>query len=368
MIKTNFPDKNVAKVQNYLRICKICSIFAGVKRNMGIVMIGFYAFFCMGCTSKNEVSFSYDAVTNIAALWEIIDTKYCYVEEKGIDWAAVREEYISKAAALEENDQVALFDLCSEMLNLLRDGHVNLYAPFDVSHSSDWYISYPANFSSSLQAKYLQNYRTAGGLIYSTIDNDSIGYVYYSSFSNGFSSTNLAWVFRAFKDCRGIVLDVRNNGGGSLDNAYKLASPFFTENRLVGWWHHKTGPGHNDFSELEPLYADTSLTGNRWLRPVAVLCNRRSYSATNSFVNMMRYADNCVIIGGLTGGGGGMPLSYELPCGWMVRFSSVRMYDRDKKDIENGITPQVEINMVSEDKDDIIEKAIELINKAYNHD
>jgi len=52
----------------------------------------------------------------------------------------------------------------------------------------------------------------------------------------------------------------------------------------------------------------------------------------------------------------------------MVRFSSVRMYDRDKKDIENGITPQVEINMVSEDKDDIIEKAIELINKAYNHD
>ena len=51
---------------------------------------------------------------------------------------------------------------------------------------------------------------------------------------------------------------------------------------------------------------------------------------------MMRYADNCAIIGGKSGGGGGMPLSYEMPCGWTVRFSSVRMYDRDKNDIEDG--------------------------------
>ena len=29
-----------------------------------------------------------------------------------------------------------------------------------------------------------------------------------------------------------------------------------------------------------------------------------------------------------------MPMSYEMPCGWTVRFSSVRMYDADKKDIE----------------------------------
>ena len=57
-----------------------------------------------------------------------------------------------------------------------------------------------------------------------------------------------------------------------------------------------------------------------------------------------------------------MPLSYELPCGWMVRFSSVRMYDREKKDIEPGIEPDIIVTMQSKDKDDIIEKAIEVIN------
>ena len=59
-----------------------------------------------------------------------------------------------------------------------------------------------------------------------------------------------------------------------------------------------------------------------------------------------------------------MPLSYEMPCGWMVRFSSVRMYDADKKDIEQGINPDVLVTQTSTDKDDIIEKAIDLIHNA----
>ena len=81
---------------------------------------------------------------------------------------------------------------------------------------------------------------------------------------------------------------------------------------------------------------------------------------------MMRYAGNHVaIIGGTSGGGGGMPMSYELPCGWTVRFSSVRMYDADKKDIEQGIEPNLKINMTSTTQDDIIEKAIDIINNAY---
>lgn len=342
----------------------LCGEFGDMNNRFAFYII-MVSLFWAGCSSKNEVVYTWDPVTNVEALWEIIDTKYCYVEQKGLDWAAVRDEYTAKAASLKKNDEVALFDLCAEMLNLLRDGHVNLYSPFDRSFNTAWYDTLPVNFNSRLQALYLKNYRIAGGLYYSTIDQDSIGYIYYSSFSDSFTGTNLYYVFSAFKDCRGIVLDVRNNGGGSLDNAYKLASPFFSENRLIGYWHHKSGPGHNDFSELEPLYTDTALVRSKWFRPVVVLCNRRSYSATNSFVSMMRYADNCAVVGGKTGGGGGMPLSYEMPCGWMVRFSSVRMYDRDKNDIEQGVMPHLMVNQTSDDKDDLIEAAIALINKAY---
>ena len=317
------------------------------------------------CHSKDEMPFSMDPVTNVEALWQIIDTRYCYVEEKGVDWNAVHDTYVEKARQLPQNDQVAMFDLCAEMLNLLQDGHVNLYAPFDRSYCTTWYDTYPANFNSQLQSLYLRDYRVAGSLYYCTVDHDSIGYIYYSSFSNSFSIGNLAWVFNAFKDCRGLIIDVRNNGGGDLSNAYKLAAPFFKESRTIGYWQHKTGPGHNDFSTMEELKVDASISSIKWLRPTVVLSNRRSYSATNMFINMMRYADNTIIVGGTSGGGGGMPMSYEMPCGWTVRFSSVRMYDASKKDIEQGIEPHVLVTMQSTDKDDIIEKAIELINKAY---
>ena len=196
-------------------------------------------------------------------------------------------------------------------------------------------------------------------MYYCTIDEGRIGYIYYSSFSNSFSVANIDWIFSAFRECEGLVIDVRNNGGGDITNAYSLAVLFFTENQTIGYWQHKNGPGHNDFSELEPMRLDASLmAGRKWEKPVVVLCNRRSYSATNLFVSMMRYAEHSTIVGGISGGGGGMPLSYELPCGWMVRFSSVRMYDREKKDIEPGIEPDIIVTMQSKDKDDIIEKAI----------
>ena len=335
-----------------------------MKKHTHILCLAFLLLLT-ACRSKDEVPFSMDPVTNIEALWSIIDTKYCYVEQKGVNWNEVHDIYVAKAEKLPKNNQVAMFDLCAEMLNLLQDGHVNLYSPFDRSYCTSWYDTYPANFSSSLQALYMRDYRIAGSLYYCTVDEGRVGYIYYSSFSNSFGASNLAWVFRAFKDCKGLIIDVRNNGGGDLTNAYKLASPFFTQNRVVGYWQHKTGPGHNDFSPMEPLMSDTALVGSKWLRPTVVLCNRRSYSATNSFVNMMRYADNAVIVGGVSGGGGGMPLSYELPCGWTVRFSSVRMYDADKQDIEQGIEPDVLVTMTSTDKDDIIETAISLINRAY---
>ena len=315
------------------------------------------------CSSKDEMPFSVNPVDNIEALWQIIDTKYCYIEDKGIDWAAIHYDYIAKAKELKKGDQVALFDLCASMLDSLRDGHVNLYSPFDVSRNTAWYDTFPVNYNAGLQSLYLHDYRVAGSLYYCTVDNDSIGYIYYSSFSNGFSIGNLAWVFNAFKDCRGLIIDVRQNGGGSIEYAYQLAAPFFTDNQTIGYWQHKTGTGHQDFSPMEPMTLNASLSPVKWSKPVIVLCNRRSYSATNLFVSLMRYAQNATIVGGISGGGGGMPMSYELPCGWTVRFSSVRMYDRDKNDIEQGVTPDVLVTMQSTDRDDIIEKAIELINQ-----
>ena len=324
---------------------------------------------CVSCTSKNEIESTWDAEANIDALWQTIDTKYCFVTEKGIDWDAIRDEYLVKARALDihsKDYQEQLFDLCASMLDSLRDGHVNLYSWFDVSAYSGWYDTFPINFSSQLVfSKYVPTYRTASGLYYgflsSEVATDSIGYIYYSSFSN--SCANIHGVLAKMADCKAVIIDVRSNGGGDLSNTYVLASPFFDKETVVGYWQHKNGPGHDDFSEMEEL----KVTPNKyvhWLRPVYVLTNRRCFSATNSFVNCMQSAEHATIIGDVTGGGGGMPLSYELPCGWTVRFSSVKMYNAQKQSIEEGIEPHIKIDIVNpSEKDDMIEKVIELTHQ-----
>ncbi len=322
------------------------------------------------CKSRNEVQYTYDPVANIDALYKIIDEKYCFLDEKNIDWDAIHTEYRDKAAELRidsTHKQVLLFDLMASMLDSLRDGHVNLYTPFDISRNSAWYDGYPANYNGSILSQYyLTNSRVAGGITYTTIDNDSIGYIYYNSFSNSCSDMYMYWVFTAFQKCRAIIIDVRQNGGGDVTNAYQLASPFFQETRTIGYWQHKTGPGHNDYSKAEEMKVEKN-ERLQWQRPVVVLSNRRCYSATNLFISAMRQADNCLIIGGKSGGGGGMPLSYELPCGWMVRFSSVRMFDTDMHSIEDGIDPDVSVTQTSTDRDDLIEKAITLINNLYDN-
>ena len=321
-----------------------------------------------GCTRQFEMSGG-KPVENFEALWKIIDEKYCLFADKTVDWDSVYRAYhprFDTMQVVEYEDNYACFDLLEEMVNELEDGHVNLYSFFDVSHCTSWYEGYPVNFDSEILTKYyLKDYRMAGGLNYNRIDGDSIGYIYYGSFSDDFSLTNALAVFNYFKDCRGIVLDIRHNGGGSIENAYKLASLFFTQDMVIGYWQHKSGPGHEDFSALEPMQLKE--VKGYWQRPVIVLCNRHSYSASNFFVSIMRYAPNCLILGGNSGGGGGMPMSYELPNGWLVRFSSVKMYDRDTVSIEGGIRPHLLVEQHSTEKDDLIEEAVNWINTAYDN-
>lgn len=320
-----------------------------------------------GCTRRFEVSEDTPA-GNIDALWRMIDEKYCFVEEKGVDWDAVRAPYVARANAIDpaaKNAHLQLFDLMEEMLDLLHDGHVNVYTPFDVSSSQAWYAGYPVCFDSEIQSRYIADARYAGGMYYTRMDANKIGYIYYPSFQSGFGAANIHYILSFFSNCRGLILDVRGNSGGSLDYAYTLASLFTERDTLIGYWQHKNGTAHDAYSEPAPLYVRADDMPSKWLRPTIVLMDRHSYSATNSFINAMRYMPNVLLLGGVSGGGGGMPMSYELPNGWVVRFSSVKMYDAAGLSIEEGIAPHVLDSLVSTDQDDLIEHAIQIIHRVY---
>jgi len=335
----------------------------GVKKRSGFVLL-FVVTMITSCMREPEMQpNTYKG--NFQALWNIIDTRYCYIDYKKINWDSIYTVYHHKLPAIK--DEVAFFDLLGNMLAELKDGHVNLYSSFDRSRYWKWFEDYPDNFSTDLIEKdrYLgKNYRIAGGLKYTKINNNQIGYIYYGSFSDSFSDNNMAYAMKSFANCRGLIIDVRNNGGGSLDLSKQLASYFFTNDVVTGYIRHKTGNGHSDFSAAVEIITPTHKT-IQWQLPVIILTNRLSYSATNDFVNRMKRAPNAIIVGDKTGGGGGLPFSSELPNGWMVRFSASPMFNSDMQNTEFGIEPDYTVNLSILDQekgiDTIIEKAISLI-------
>lgn len=334
--------------------------FGKIRKGLLIV---FSSFWMWGC--NDAMNYDNNPAGNFDALWTIIDQNYCFFDYKRIDWDSIYRTYAPRVKSDMGND--ALFKLMSDMLSELKDGHVNLIAAHDMSRYWNWSEDYPSNFDASVLKKYLgKDYSIAGGINYKILE-DNIGYMYYGSFSRDVGEANMSQIIGRMSICRGIIIDVRNNGGGSLTNVERIASRFFNEKTLVGYISHKTGKGHSDFSEFYPKYIESSHQ-IRYQKPVVVLTNRGCYSAANDFVNVMKHAPHAIILGDKTGGGSGLPFSSELPNGWSVRFSASPMYNAKKEHIEFGIEPDIYVSISSVDtsagKDTLIEKAREAIKAS----
>lgn len=276
---------------------------------------------------------------NFDALWTVMDEHYCFFREKGVDWDIVYRTYSRKIS--DNMTREELFWVCSDMLAELRDGHTNLIAPFEVSYYRKWWSDYPQNYDARLVEQYYFNfnYRSVNGMDYGILD-QNIGYIHYGSFSTGIGEGNLDYVLRFLQSAQGLIIDVRDNGGGEIDNVETLVSRFIDREMLAGFISHKTGPGHADFSEPYPYYYRPAEEGRvMWGKPVVVLTNRSTFSAANNFVAVMKQIPGVRIVGATTGGGSGMPFNSEIPNGWGVRFSACSILDAAGRSTEDGVTP-----------------------------
>ncbi len=302
---------------------------------------------------------SSNAVDNFEYLWNECNEKYSYFELKNIDWNMIKEEYSPKV--YEGMTEDSLFKVLGEMLTELRDDHTNLFSDFNVSFYGVAYLS-QANFDWRIIVdNYIsQDYYISGPFSHDFLENEQIGYIRLSSFTGTIEETHLTYILNRYKDTQGLILDIRENGGGSIANVFTILRRFVETATLVNYSVIKTGPGYHEFSEPEPVIVQP-FDGIRYNKKVAILTDRGTYSSGSLLSLATKALPNIFLVGDTTGGGLGMPNGGQLPNGWTYRFSVTQSLTLDKQpDLENGVPPDIPVlfNWNNLASDEILNRAI----------
>lgn len=296
---------------------------------------------------------------NFNYLWKECDEKYAYFDLKNIDWNEVKNTYEPRLYEGMTDD--SLFHVLGDMLTELRDDHTNLISPFNISTFGVQYLGQDNFDWRIIVDNYIsKDYYITGPFAHNFIDNNEIGYIRFAAFTGGVNDTNLDFILNRYKNTKGLIIDLRENGGGAVSDIFNIISRLVETETTVNYSRIKTGKGHNDFSEASPVNVEPH-DGLRYTNKVAVLTDRGTYSAGSFTALATKALDNVFLVGDTTGGGLGLPNGGQLPNGWTYRFSITQALTLDKRaDYENGVPPDIPALFDWNDltKDEVLERAI----------
>jgi carboxyl-terminal processing protease len=310
---------------------------------------------------------------NFDLLWNEFDQLYSLFEIKHINWDSLYTVYRPQ---VDGSTPAQLFNIMASMLSNLNDGHVYLISPFrGFAANEAAERSWKANFNfDDISGRYLKgSLRSAGAgrFIYGTVA-PGIGYLLITSFEDVDFASIDAWakeidnVIRDLAGNKGLVVDIRNNGGGDAFNAQYIAQRFADARRLYSLGYTRNGPKHSDLSAPYEWY--TSPGGPiQFTKPIVLLTNRFTASASERFTFAMKVLPYVTVMGDTTQGAMPHAVPRELPNGWTYRVTVGLVTDRNGSVYEGiGIPPDIAINISSDDsalhKDSILERAIQQLS------
>ena len=190
------------------------------------------------------------------------------------------------------------------------------------------------------------------------------GYMRFSNFTGRMESDILNTV-TSMKDTPGMIVDLRNNGGGSLGMANTLVTKFLSESHKGARILTRTGKPVT-VAFIPTMKMETELKGNKasaYTKPLVILTNENSASASEIFSSTLQELERATIIGQRTCGCLLGYLGYaDLPGGGQLAYSELGFVTPKGKRIEGaGVMPDVEIKPAREDilfnRDRVLEAA-----------
>jgi carboxyl-terminal processing protease len=279
---------------------------------------------------------------------DLYEQEYALFEERGVDWPTAK----ATGQALVDSDTTdeELFEALASMLELLDDPHVTLSSPFRFMCSSAR-ASERTYFKESVALSYLSGAASIDGgrVRYGRIAGQpSIAYLRIRSFATDGSSmmaNHSAWaeetdaVFDSFSDAAGLIIDIRDNGGGLMQDVGWIAGRFTDSDRAYAMEREKTGPGSGDYGAPVEIVVPARTPAFPHV-PIVVLVNGWTTSAAEFMALAFIYFRDARIVGQRSAGGFSFRTRHELPNGWVCTVSMQKVSTPEGVSYEgSGISP-----------------------------
>ena len=194
---------------------------------------------------------------------------------------------------------------------------------------------------------------------------NKIGYLTLPSFDSETSKKIKEKIEALIKEgATSLIIDLRNNGGGIVDEATKIADYFLDKDKII-----MTTKDNKNNEEVTK-----SKNSAVFSLPVVVLANENSASASEIFIGALKDNERAKIIGKTTYGKGVIQSVISLADGSGLKITTSEYYTPNGSAIhEIGIKPDIEVNLpekentniysVEKENDTQLKKAIEELKK-----
>lgn len=187
-----------------------------------------------------------------------------------------------------------------------------------------------------------------------------IGYIRLSSFISRNAASEFRSILEQGNNKKGFIIDLRSNPGGLLSNAIYISDMFLDGGVIVSTVDRD---GYKEFQK--------ATKGTVTNKPVVILINKGSASASEIFSGAMKDNGRAILVGEQSFGKGLVQEINKLPYEAGINITIQKYLTPNGTDInKKGITPDVIVKLTEEDvknKDDVqLKKAIEVMQRVTN--